>query len=395
VVGTRESSGWNPTAGVILITICLILIAFRVSGLPTVTDYSHLFAHGVFPDSAHERATAWEAVWGDPYRPLAEIMPEHDYKDWVTGGPSPRPPSALLLQTPLLLISHDWLMPVATGLTVLLLVWIGWLSLGLSGLSRRQAIWAVPLLLLSLPVISSLLYSPIMALLTVALLIASWRYRDRRWAGVLLGLSTALRLWPGFVIAGFWLNGRRRLALSAAVTFAVLSLAGLMLPGITLAGTIASLTAAKSAWLNHNMNSSLVVALWPVGVPPRVSVVAVCCPGLWLAYRIRAHAVPITIVVALVASPLSWPAYALATLPILGLYARHESPWPVVGLMAGLATWSLWPTSWIGRIHFAALVVVLILVARPRTIDLSELEPVTLEPVDGALPRVVAAGESS
>jgi hypothetical protein len=353
-------------------------MAFRVTGFPDVTDYSHLFEQDVFPDSAHERATAWEAVWGNPYRPLTEIMQRHGYEDWVVDGTSPRPPSTLLLQTPLLLIPTSVLMPFASVATVALLMWIGWLALRIGELTGKQMLWAIPFLLLSLPVMDSMLLSPVFALLAVALLLVSWRYQDRPWAGVLLGMSAALRLWPGLVIIAFWLNGRRRLARNAVLTFVVLSLAGLMLPGVTLTGSIESLIAAKGSWLNHNMNSSLALVLWPYGVAPIVSVAVASGIGIWLAARNKPHAVPIAILAALLASPLSWPIYALAALPVFALYARRESPLPVLALAVAVASWSLWPPKWFGHLHFAVLVVMLVLVALPRMVDLTRQE--TLSP---------------
>lgn len=378
-MGTQVWLRWRTIVGASLVACCLLFIAVRVTGFPDVTDYSHLVEQGVLPDSVHEQVTAWEAIWGDPYKPLTDLMPEHGYREWKIGGPAPRPPSALVLQIPLLLIPTSALMPVATVAVVVLLMWIGWLSLHIGGLTGKQMLWAMPLLLLSLPVVTSLLYSPLFGLLTVALILASWRYQDRPWAGVLLGISAALRLWPGLVIIGFWLNGRRRLARNAVATFVGLSLVGLLLPGVTLAGSIESLLAAKDAWLTHNMNSSLAVVLWPLGVAPIVSVVVASGIGIWLASRNRAHAVPITILAALLASPLSWPTYALAALPVFALYARLESPLPVLGLAGALASWSLWPSKWFGHLHFSVLVVMLALVAIPRTVDLTRLEPRPLD----------------
>lgn len=370
-MGAHRNVRWKTALGVVAIVGCLVFVTLRLTGFPSVTDFSALTSNGVTPDSIHERAVGWEAIWGDAHRSLDEILPEHGYEEGATGI-SPRPPSALLLQTSLLLIPERALMPAVSLIVVVLLMWIGWLARAISGLEVTRFLIGASILLLSLPVLTSLAYSPVFALLAVALLLAAWRYQDRPWAGFLLGMSAALRLWPGLVILGFWLAGRRRLARDAALTFFGLNLVGLMLPGVSFAGSITSLLSAKDTWLNHNMNSSLALVLWPFGVPPVVSLLAVCALGTWLAVRNRAYAVPITILAALLASPLSWPAYGLAALPIGALYARFKSPKTMLLIAGWLACWSLWPSHWLGHVHFVVLVAMLALFARPRPLDLTD-----------------------
>lgn len=340
----------------------LLMITYVLTGFPATSDYDQLLSRGVFPDAIHERATAWEAIWGDPYRPLSEIMPEHGYQG-RGGSVAPRPPSALILQTPLIVVGRAALMPTGLLVILLLLTWIGWLIRTISGVEPSKLLLAAPLALVSLPVVSSISYSPLFAVLTVALILASWRYQEHNWAGILLGVAMGLRLWPGLIVVGFWLAGRRRLAITALATFAGLNvMAILLLPGVDLGSSVSSLTNATDDWLNNNVNSSLALVLWPYDVPPLLATSLAALVGLFAAVRNRENAVPITIVGALIASPLSWPTYALVVLPVAALCVRRLPRLAVVAVLVPLAMWSLVPTKWIGHAHFVALATLFVLI---------------------------------
>ena len=93
----RDQAKSLTIVGIVAISACLLFMAIRLT-VASASDLDALTANGVYPDSIHERALGWEALWGDPYRPIGEVMSEHGYAGW-SGSPSPRPPSALLLQT--------------------------------------------------------------------------------------------------------------------------------------------------------------------------------------------------------------------------------------------------------------------------------------------------------
>lgn len=356
----------------------LLVITYVLTGFPLTSDYDQLLSRGVFPDVIHERATAWEAIWGDPYRPLSEIMPEHGHEG-RGGAVAPRPPSALLVQTPLILIAHEALMPVTLLMTLIMLTWIGWLIQTISGVEPSNLLLSAPVVLLSLPVVSTISYSPMSAVLTVALILTAWRFQDRRWAGFLLGIATGLRLWPGLVIVGFWLAGKRQLAYIAIATFAVLNVTAIViLPGVDLGSSVNSLTNATGDWLNNNVNSSLSLVLWPYGVPPAVPAVLAASVGAFAAFRNRENAVPITIVAALIASPLSWPTYALVALPIAALCVRRLPRLAALAVAVPLAMWSFVPTKWIGHAHFLALAALFVLIViRPGLVAGSSVSEVS------------------
>jgi hypothetical protein len=118
----REGSGrkqidrrvlFGAIAGVVI----AVFVAYRMNGFPVRGSYLHLIEEGKLVDLIHERLTAWEAIWGNPHRPLSEILSEHGY----VGGPpgaAPRTPAALLLQLPLLLLPEGVIMVIATSLVL-------------------------------------------------------------------------------------------------------------------------------------------------------------------------------------------------------------------------------------------------------------------------------------
>jgi hypothetical protein len=194
------------------------LVASALTGCHFTADYSKALDSGVFPDVLHERATAWEALFGDPCRPLGEIMADHGHSGFDAGA-APRTPGALLLQMPLLTLPEAFLMPIVTALILVLAFLVLPLTRIISGVEWRRLIWVGPLLFLSLPVVTAISYGSFTVTLTVDLILVSWAFRERSWAGIPLGIATASRLWPALVVIGFWLSGRRRGAYQASVAF--------------------------------------------------------------------------------------------------------------------------------------------------------------------------------
>jgi hypothetical protein len=74
-------------------------------------------------------------------------------------------------------------------------------------------------------------------------------------------------------------------------------------------------------------------------------------------------------VAALIASPLSWPTYALVVLPVAALCIRRLPRLAVVAVSVPLALWSLVPTKWIGHAHFVALAALFaLIISRPSLV---------------------------
>jgi hypothetical protein len=354
--------------GTIATCATALLVAYALNGFPFVTDYSRAFDSGVFPDVLHERATAWEAIFGDPYRPVGEIMADHGYPGF-DGGEAARPPGAFLLQGLLLLIPESMLMPVVTGLVLILAFAVLRLTHLVSNVEWRRMIWVGPLLFLSLPVVTAISYGSLTVILTVDLILVSWAFRERSWAGIPLGIATASRLWPALAIFGFWMSGRSRAAYQASLVFLLVTAAGLLLPGVTASGTVNGLLAGSDAWMNHSQNASLALVVSRFEVPVIVAVVAASLVGVWLALRNKPQAIAITVVAALLASPLSWPTYTLAALPAGALWWRRGRTAALAVLASPLLLWFILPARWRGHFIFASLVVMLVLVSQmePRS----------------------------
>lgn len=355
--------------------ILLLSLANLLSGYGQETDYSVPISNGVFPDVIHERASAWEALWGDPHRPTGDILSDQGYEA-ESSLFAPRPPSAMILQTPLVLIPEDLLMPIVMTTVLGVLVLIGWLSHRISGIEIWKLLWAAPLIVISMPVVTALSYSPIFGLISVALVLSAWAYPDSRWSGLLLGVAISMRLWPGLVAVGFWISGKRRLAYESLTIFVIVTVAGIALPRVTLEGAVASLIQGGEGWVAHTHNASLAAVLWRFGVPPLLVTAIISLLVIWLALRHRTLAVPVTILGALIASPLSWTTYALAVLPIALICARFGMHIPVLVLAIGSALWGALPREWLGHTHLIILIVLLLMVLRlANSPDLSQREP--------------------
>jgi hypothetical protein len=340
---------------ILVTTVVAIAVVYLLTGFPNNTDYSRLHSFDIWPDVLHERAIALESLIGDPHRPVSEIMAEHGFPEMV-GGPSPRTPAAVLFQAPLLLIPEAILMPVVTLSVVGLTLFALWLTSVITGVDWRRLVWVAPLLLISYPVVTSISYGSISVMVTVVLILTAWAFRDRTWSGVPLGLAAAIRLWPALIIVGFWIAGRRRAAYLALAVLVMANVAGLLLPGVTVEGSLASLIQGGGDWMHHTQNSSMALVFDWFGLPAMAATGAVSLLGLLMAVRNPDHAIPICLVTALLASPLSWPTYMLAALPVVIVWWRSGGRIPVAVLSAPLIVWMYTPNGSKGYIGLAILV---------------------------------------
>src|SRR5205085_11695577 len=122
------------------------------------------------------------------------------------------------------------------------------LALGISlGLILRElsigfSLWAVlpltALLVTCFPLLDQLFHGQL-NLVLLLLIVGAWTLeRSGRpgWAGVLLGVATALKVFPGLLVLYYALRGQRRAVLTAAIPFVTsMGLCGLT-PGLDAAG---------------------------------------------------------------------------------------------------------------------------------------------------------------
>lgn len=146
---------------------------------------------------------------GDLYAMLAT---EHEL-------PTTYPPFAALLFTPLTLLSVPLMRTLATGFNLLLVLGVVYLALRLVGnclrlpsLQQRGrrfvvALWMSALLVWSEPVWTTLRYGQINLLLALLVLWDLTRRIDNRWAGIGIGIATAIKLTPALFAVMLFLAG--------------------------------------------------------------------------------------------------------------------------------------------------------------------------------------------
>ncbi len=277
------------------------------------------------------------------------------------------PPFAALLFVPLTLVGVPLMRTLCTAGNLLLVVALVQLSLQLvrPSLSRTD-LWRTTL---CEPVWTTLRYGQINLLIAVAVLWDLTRREGSRWAGLGIGLATAVKLTPGlFVVllfaAGLLLWRRDRdwnQWLRTAVTAT-----GVFL-GTTLAVALALPADSKRFWTETLFETGRVGFAEETGNQSIRGVLARLMhtddPGMWwavtaallgglamvLAVRAavrgdKAVAVVVCAFTALMISPISWSHHWVWCVPLLILLTdRATRTWPVTGAVAlAFASFALW-----------------------------------------------------
>jgi hypothetical protein len=348
--------------GWVLTVATAIGIAYIITGYPMQESYDDRFTAGLVPDVLHERVTGWEAIHGNPYRPVGDIMVDHGYPS-MAGGMAVRTPGAFLLQTPLAHVPDSTLLLVTvSGVLISLVVCLA-LSIKISHINPRVILWLGPAFFVSFPAVTAMGFGSVMVLIPVTLVLLGWTFRDQDWSGVAIGLAASSRLWPALIIIGLWLTGRRKAAVIAVATFVVATALGLALPGVTVSGTIEALSTGGSYWITNPQNVSLAHVFDAIGINSMVALIVAVLAGLALALRYRRDAFSITVITALIASPLSWPAYTIVALPAMMERIGRSRPILLATIAFPWVGWVLVPSDWRGYAFFGSLVLLLILVA--------------------------------
>ncbi|MFB7276471.1 glycosyltransferase 87 family protein [Streptomyces hydrogenans] len=289
------------------------------------------------------------------------------------------PPFAAVLFLPLTLVGVPLMRTLSTAGNLLLVLALVRLSLqlvrpALASPARRADLWRTTLWVAAAvvwcePVWTTLRYGQINLLVAVAVLWDFTRREGSRWAGLGIGLATAVKLTPGLfvvllLVAGLLLwrrdrgmNQWLRTALTATGVFLVTTLAMVVaLPADS--KTFWTRTLFETGRVGHaeeTANQSL------SGVLARL--MHTDAPGLWwlaaavllggaaMALAIRAAvrgdkavAVVVTAFTALMVSPISWSHHWVWCVPLLILlYDRATRAWPVTGAVAlAFASFALW-----------------------------------------------------
>ncbi len=279
--------------------VLALSVAVSIFGLPQPDSAYPPFKRDIVID----QATANAAVLGG---------------DWPL---NPRTPAALFVTVPLLAAPGDhliWTSIVVNVLSMVLLVW-GVFYFTTNDAQRLVAAIGLPLTTLFAETVGHTNIFPVFA----AALVWGWRFVEERRdfaAGVLVGLTGAVRLWPMALVGLFLLWRRWKLVGTISGTFLVLNVAGLLMPGVTLLSSLESLVDGASTWLDSPVNGSMAAVLESY-VPMAPLLGAAVVVVIWIAGYLRLDSptdqIGWTLAAAMFASPLLWVGYLLVLAPIL------------------------------------------------------------------------------
>jgi alpha-1,2-mannosyltransferase len=177
----------------------------------------------------------------------------------------------------------------------------------------------------------------LMALIVLDVLVLS--ARESRWAGVLIGISAAIKLTPLIFVPHLLFTGRWKDALRALGTFAGLeAVMFAVIPGDAVRFWTESATDPSRVgsvhWifnqsLNGLVNRASVLAPWSLTVAIAVAAI-LAVPAVWLVVRLHRRCEPVaallvTAFYGLLLSPVSWSHHWVWTVPLLVLLVIRRS----------------------------------------------------------------------
>lgn len=288
----------------------------------------------VFPDSVADKYLA-KAAWDGTgaYSPFDELVSRygHDVPAEIYGSPVARTPGAILLASALIPFSDEAIIEALKVVSIGCLLIVSWATARIAGLPAWVGgLVAVGLAgsdLMMLQFVNGNLGIVVAALVAVAL------WQPNRIGGVALGVAAVLKVWPAVLLVPMLMFKRsRRSGWWALGTVSALCLAGLMIPTVSLAGTIRSMFAgAGYSVLPRNLSASAILDV-PLIVGGVVGLVVLTLGMLSDHPGRRLGAATIG---GLLASPVTWPVYWLAGLPAVAAAIRRPdadgSGGPVVG----------------------------------------------------------------
>lgn len=258
----------------------------------------------LFPSDGGDQILDWLTARAiidghDPHASTRELATLYGMPGFGNAAPHPRLPGALLLSLPLALMPLGWVPTVGKVLVVA--------ALAGTVLLVRPSMFAYPIV--AFPAANAVFYANSSAVVT--LLVAA----GVRGSGVALGAATTLRLWPGFLVVALLLLRRWRTVRAAVATFAGLNLAGLLLPGVTAAGTWNTLTTTRQ--FVEATSKGYRVPLWAGLIVAGLSFAAV-----WWRRNPKW-----SVIGALALSPVIWLHYLTALLIPFGAQAEASRQW--------------------------------------------------------------------
>lgn len=294
-------------------------LVLSVVGVGAIVTINPAEGTDLFLDKYH----AVEAWTGDPYQTQRELGTKYGFWPDAPKAMAPRTPAASLLLTPTVVI------PDAA------LRWVGVVAVPLFALAAFAYAGRIARLPDRWVAASAAVYVAAqpgefvwvnMTQVTTPLIVAAWWYRPRcaRLAGILLGVAAAVKIWPVFVVA-VWLcrAESRRAGWWAVLGGGGMTVMGLLLPGVSVAGAVSALLDA-GRFFGSSPDLVNVSGLHQFGWPALLLTGALVV----VAVRIRSAVWGTGAAVGsgLIAAPVVWPQYWMAALPIAFLLA-HKA-WP-------------------------------------------------------------------
>ena len=276
------------------------------------------------PDDTNQEWVLLKAATAglDVSRPVVELALALNLEGVHSTYPVARPPGFFALYLPTL--PHTAI--AETVVTVLNAVAIGYLIHAARQMTGAGGWMTAAMSLACLILATGMVRYNNPTLIWSALIVATWKHMNGNWLwGIPLGIVTAVRLWPGLPLV--WLMTRRRpTGFGAALTAAVLTLAGLLIvPSQT---AMASILGGQ-VWADHHpQNLSLSWLLTDLGIPVTVTIAIGGLLALWFARNTK-FGFGYTLIAAIFLSPITWPVYLTATVPIWPVLVTNKKPRPL------------------------------------------------------------------
>ncbi|GEM_PF-6369104 len=314
---------------------------------------------------------AWSA---NAYDPLLELAKAENVEVVVHGSPDagpavhhPRTPGALLLMSPLGLLPFRALVATWTGVAVAFLVPLIWLALAPLRSQWWKKLLVAAALAVSAPTLVTLRFSAQASLVATLVFVALWMSsRSPRVAGTALAIAGTLKVFPLLLLIP-WVATRRRTVVWALGVVAALNVAGVMLPGVSVASAWRVMASATSEYVIIPVNASVLGVAHALGLAFGASTVLpfVVSAGLVVAVLVaRSWRIPMAwVVVGLLVIPLSWVSYdvvlfpAVASMAVTGVGRRHAAVALTVWVLMGVGV--LLGAPGLGLYAFAVRLVVL------------------------------------
>ena len=315
----------------------------------------------VVADIEYDWLAARAAISSDAYMPVKELAEAEGVSVRIVvpldGSPSihPRTPGALLLMLPLGLVPFSLLVPLATATSVA--AWTAFCMFWLRDDSGRPTRRLLLLLVASIgaPIMMTFSFAG-QGLIVGALLYAAWVRGSQGRAHVvpaaMAAAATVLRVFPGALIL-LWLRRRQtRLVLISVAMIVGLNALGLLLPGVSFASAVETLSQSAKSFMQIPTNATLAGVLTRLGLSTATAaMLSYSLLVLWfvvyLSGRIR-DSFGLLLVGTLLLMPVAWTSYDVVLVPF-ALCLAGAGMTATVARATPLILWGVLTACWIGR----------------------------------------------